>query len=384
VEKSLVLYKEWKGEGRYGLLETVRQYARDRLRETDEAEALRERHRDWFLALAERAEPELWGESQSEWLERLEREHDNLRAAMAWTAAQGQGERGLRFGWALWSYWRWRGHWTEAREQLAELLALPGAEVRTAARAGALMTAGELAYEQGDYGAARALNEECLAICRELGDKERIAMSLNNLGDVAYDQGDYGTARALYEECLVIFRELGHRHGMGWSLVHLGLLTLDQEDHAAARGRLHESLALFREVDDKVGIARSLSSLGKAALAQGEYGAGRARFGEAAAIALRLGHKGALVRDLEGLAAVAVAQGQPERAARIFGAAGELRAAMGYPVPLVHRVEHERSVAAIRAALGEEVFAAAWAEGRAMPLEESVALAIDTAPSTPP
>jgi non-specific serine/threonine protein kinase len=380
VEKSLVLYKEQEGEGRYWLLETVRQYARERLREAGEAEAVQERHRDWFLALAERAEPELWRESQAEWLDRLEREHDNLRAALAWTGAQGQGEAGLRFGWALWSYWRWRGHWTEAREQLAELLALPGAEARTAARAGALMTAGELAYEQGDYGAARALNEECLAIFRELGDKQKIAMSLNNLGDVASDQGEHRTARALYGECLAIFRELGHKHGMGWSLVHLGMLTRDQGDYAAARGLLDESLALFRELDHKVGIARSLSSLGKAAHAQEDYGAARALFEEAVAIARELGHKGAIVRDLEGLAAVAVAQGQPERAARLFGAVEALRAAMGYPLPPVQRAEHERSIAAVRAALGEATFAAAWAEGQAMPLEAAVADALNQAP----
>ena len=175
VEKSLVPFEDQGAEARYRLLETVRQYARDRLLEAGQAEAVRDRHRDWFLALAEEAGPKLYGPEPGAWMDRLEREHDNLRAALAWSEAQEQGEVGLRLGGALWWFWHVRGYWTEGREHLAGMLALPGAEARTMARAGVLVSAGMLARRQGDYRAERALAEESLAICRELGDKSGIA-----------------------------------------------------------------------------------------------------------------------------------------------------------------------------------------------------------------
>src|SRR5262245_40657919 len=193
VEKSLVGYEEQAGEARYRLLETVQQYARDRLLEGGEAAAVRGRHRDWFLALAEEAWPDLWTHVSSQ--DRLEREHDNLRAALAWSAGQGEGEAGLRLGGALWPFWWMRGYLGEGREHLAGLLALPRAEAHAAARAKALQGAGILARYQGEYGAARVLLAESLAICRELGGKLGIASSLSSLGSMANDQGEYEDAR---------------------------------------------------------------------------------------------------------------------------------------------------------------------------------------------
>jgi tetratricopeptide (TPR) repeat protein len=340
VQKSLVVYEEdEQGRGRYRLLETVRQYARDRLLESGEAAVMPGRHRDWFLALAEEAEPGLAGESQRTRLDRLEVEHDNLRAALAWSGAQGEGEVGLRLGEAVRWLWEMRGYWTEGREQLARLLALPGAQARTAVRAKALYGAGLLAWLQGDSGAARALYEESLTIFRELGDQKGIAWSLHGLGWTAHDQGDSGATRALYEESLAIFRELGNKKGIAISLLRLERAAKDQGDSGAARALSEESLAIFRELG------------------------GRSR---------------GIFQNLEELAAVAVAQGQPERAARLFGAAEGLREALGAPLPPVDRAEHDRSVAAVRTALGEEAFTAAWAEGRAMSLDEAVAYALKT------
>jgi predicted ATPase len=249
VERSLVVYEGQ--EERYRLLETVRQYGRDRLRESGEGEAVRRRHHDFFLTLAEEEGSKLGGPEQLQVLDRLEREHDNLRAALAWSGAQGQGEAGLRLAAALWHFWQVRGYVGEGRENLAGMLALPGAQARTAARAQALHGAGLLASHQGDHRAARALLEESLAICRELGIKEGGA------------------------------------------------------------------------------------------------------------------------KNLEGLAVVAVAQAQPERAARLFGVAEGLREAIGAPLPPAERAEHERSVAAVRTALGEAAFATAWEAGRARSLEEA-------------
>jgi predicted ATPase/class 3 adenylate cyclase/uncharacterized protein HemY len=417
VEKSLVLYEERGGEGRYRLLETVRQYARDRLLEAGEAAAVRGRHRDWCLALAEEAEPKLGGPEQVVWLDRLEREHDNLRAALAWTGAQGECEVGLRLGWALWGFWVVRGYVGEGREHLARLLALPGAEARTAARAGALNGAGWLAHRQGEYGAARALIAESLAIFRELGDKRGIARSLINLGFMACEQGDYGAARAHLEESLAIARERGDKQGIAWSLLRLGEVTYDQGEYGAARAHLEESLAMFRELEskwgiawtllrlgevaydqgeygaarahleeslaihrergDKGGIATALGSLGRMAHDQGDYGAARALLEEGLAIFRALGHKLGIAQNLEGLAALAVAQAHSERAARLFGAAEGLREATGAPLPPADRAEHDRPVAAVRTALGEEAFASAWAEGRAMSLEAVIQYALE-------
>jgi predicted ATPase/class 3 adenylate cyclase len=368
VEKSLVQYTERGGEERYRLPETVRQYARDRLLEAGEAATVRERHLEFFLN---------WAEQGPDW-ERIETEHDNLRTALAWTVAQRQGEVGLRLCDALWWFWFVRGYLGEGREHLTGMLALPGAEARTAARANALQSAGMLARRQGDYGAARALLEESLAIRRELGDKGGIASALGSLGWAAHDQGDQGAARALFGESLAIDRELGDKGAL--SLMGLGCVAREQGEYGAARALLEESLAIFREVGWGHGIAVSLTNLGLAAREQADYGAARALFQESLAIEREAGHKSRIVRDLEGLAAVAVAQAQPARAARLFGAAEGLRDATGSALPASERAEHDRCVPAVRTALGEAAFAAAWAEGRAMSLEQSIDCALQAVP----
>src|SRR5205823_4754594 len=152
------------------------------------------------------------------------------RAALAWSGAKAQGEAGLRLGGALGKFWTWRGYWTEGRERLAGLLALPGAQARSAARVGALHCAGLLAWQQGDLRAARALLEEGLAISRELGDKFMMLWSLSNLGNVAHLEGDLGAARALLEESLAIARELGEKRFSAMALHRLGLVAREQRD----------------------------------------------------------------------------------------------------------------------------------------------------------
>jgi tetratricopeptide (TPR) repeat protein len=372
VQKSLVFYSEDdEGRGRYRLLETVRQYARDRLMEAGEGEAVRTRHLEFFLNWVEQGPGD----------ERLETEHDNLRAALAWSKAQGQWEVGLPLGGALGMFWQLRGYMGEGREHLAGLLALPGAEARTAVRAWALCCAGWLAHFQGDSGAAWALFEESLAIFREQGDKGGIRGSLIGLGGAARAQGDYGAARALLEESLAICRGQGDKGDIAQSLGQLGWVAHAQGDYGAARALFEESLAIFRELGSKQGIAWLINGLGMTAHGQGDSGAARAFFEESLAIFREQGNKRGIVVGLEGLAAVAVAQGEPEHAARLFGSAEGLREAIGAGMPPAERAEHDRSVAAARTALGQEAFAAAWAEGRAMPLDEAVALALEEARS---
>jgi predicted ATPase/class 3 adenylate cyclase len=221
------------GEPRFGMLETIREYGLEQLEASGEAEAIRRQHRDWYLALAEHAERGLYGENQTGWFDRLEREHDNLRAALAWTRAQGQSEEGLRLGRALKEFWYVRGYLAEGREQLAKLLALPGAEVRTAARAKALHGAGGLANRQLELGPARALLEENLALFRDLGDQGNIARALRILGEVACGRGDYEEARAFIEESLAILRELGDKDSLGLSLYYLATVAHSEGNHGA-------------------------------------------------------------------------------------------------------------------------------------------------------
>jgi non-specific serine/threonine protein kinase len=414
VQKSLVVYEEdEQGQGRYRLLETVRQYARDGLQEAEEAEAVRERHRDWFLALAERG---VTDGSERARLDRLEVEHDNLRAALAWSTARREGEAGLRLGSALAHFWLVRGYVGEGREHLAEVLALPGAHRHTAIRAHVLREAGILARTQANYWVASSLLEESLAIVQELGDRPGFAWTLHNLAEVALDQGDLGTARARWEESLAMFRDLGDKGGIASSFHNLGAVALDQGDYGAARTFSEESLAMWRELGGKGGIAFSLWCLGRDAHARGDYSAARAFleeslvicreegdrqgiaanlvhlgtaasdqrdygaawgfFREGLAICWELGYKREIVKYLEGFAVMAIGQGQTERAARLFGTAVGLREAMGAPLPPADRAELDRAVAAVRTALGEEAFAAAWAEGRALAPEEAVQYAL--------
>jgi predicted ATPase/DNA-binding SARP family transcriptional activator len=417
VDQSLVLVDAVAGGLRYRMLETVRQYARDRLLEAGEAEAVQERHRDWFLMLAEEAEQGLGGESQTTWLDRLEVEHDNLRAALVWCGTCGQGEAGLRLGGALGRFWERRGYyWTEGRAHLAGLLALPEAATRTAARGRALNSAGTLARFQGDPVAARVLLEESLAIFRELENKEDIAWSLRSMANLAHDETEYGRARAPLEESLAIFRELGNKRGIAYALNDLGWVVRAQGDYEAARALLEESLAIWGELVDKNGLANSLLGLAHIAQATGDSQKAKALLEEGVALireiedrwarihplggvahlardlgdhrwatalyqeSLRLrrevGDRFALAQSLEDLAVVAGRQGRARRVARLLGAVESQCAAMGASPPVADPTLYDRTVTAARGTLGEETFAAAWAEGRAMSLDQAVEYAL--------
>ena len=315
VDKSLVVYEEREGAARYRLLETVRQYGMERLAQSGDAEEVRGRHRDYFLGLAEAAEPQLAGPEQGMWLARLEVEHDNLRAALSWCGAEEEGaEAGLRLAGALCRFWDVRGYLGMGRTYLGEALEREGASGRTKERAKALNGAGNLAKNQGDYEAARLLHEESLAIRRELGDTRGVAVSLHNLGFVAEQQGDYEKARALHEECLVIRRELRDKRGIAHSLLHLGNAASYQGDPAAARTLYEESLAIARELGDTWGVATSLGNMGIMAQEQGNYEAGRLLHEESLAIRREMGDKQGIAWSLGNLGFVAEQQGDYEKA----------------------------------------------------------------------
>ncbi|HLV79403.1 MAG TPA: tetratricopeptide repeat protein, partial [Chthonomonadaceae bacterium] len=310
VEKSLVLSEEQGGKSRYRMLETIREYAWQRLHEGRKEAEWRNRHLMFFLELVEQAEPHLNGALQEEWLECLEKEHDNLRAALSWSRQGRENtEMGLRLAGALWRFWDIRGYWREGREHLQTILSQEVILQKPSARAKALNAAGPLAFNQGDYAAARAFYEESLAIYRMSGDDRGAASSLGNLGNVAYIQGDHAIARASYEESLALYRKSADDRGIASSLNGLGHVTKDQGDYAAARACYKESLALYRKSGDRQGIAYLLLNLGLVAYFQGDYAAAQAHYHEGLAKFRELGDRPGTATSLHNLGLIAFDRG---------------------------------------------------------------------------
>jgi non-specific serine/threonine protein kinase len=378
VDKSLVTAEVDADESvRYRLLETSRQYGLERLRERSAAEAAQRSHATYFLALAEQAALELRGASQVRWVERLEAEHDNLRAAQRWCVEHGEAEHGLRFGGALWRFWQLHGHLTEGRERLRQALGLAEAGMpsgpRMAARAAALIGAGALSWHQGEYALARSMYEESLAIFRGLGDRLGVAESLNNLGIVAWRQGEYALARSLYDEGLSIRRDMGDHLGVAASLHNLGNVAGHEGDYVQARSLHEQSLAIFRELGEGLGIVHSLHNLGAVAEHQGEYALARSLHKESLAIARELGNKETIARSVEGFARVAAAHGQAGRALRLAGAAAGLRDTINAALSPAEQELLEHGLQPAWQRLSAEAGAAAWALGQTMSVEQALA-----------
>lgn len=298
VDKSLVVPEVGEERSRYRLLETIRQYARDRLVDSGAGETVRELHQAFYLAIAEEAEPKLTGPKQTVWLDRLEQEHDNLRAALTW----GNREIALRIAGALWRFWDIRGYFSEGLKWLTDVLENTDATARTLARAKALFGAGVLNSSRGDFTAAQTLCKECLEIYQELGDLMGVAASLNILGTIASDQGDYAAARRLHEDSLAKQRELGNQQGIAASLNNLGNIARHQGDYTSARKLQEQCLAIQRELGNRQGIAYALHGLGNVAYFQDEYALARTLFEESLAIRRELGDKQGIATSLNNLA----------------------------------------------------------------------------------
>jgi len=378
VDKSLVVVEMREGEGRYRLLETVRQYGRDRLLKSKKLDTMRDRHLNYFLNLAEKTAPQLEGAEQAVSLNRLGAEHDNLREALAWSM-QSAPEKGLRLAGALGRFWMIRGHWTEGRGWLKEALER-GTDGLAALRARALNWAGWMAIRQVDYVAARLHLEKSLAIYRELGDRQAIADSLGALGSLAMNEADHASACAYFEETLAIYRQLGNKQGIVDTLNALGHETWHQGDHVSARRFLEDAMVLAREHGQARPSAFALWSLGLVAFDQHNYMEAHSLYEEGLATAKELRNVWICSHLVESFAALIAVEGQYVRAARLLGAAEVHRKAEGNPLPFAHRSDYDRPVAIIRAGLNEGAFASAWAEGRAMTLEQAIdyALAAET------
>jgi predicted ATPase/DNA-binding winged helix-turn-helix (wHTH) protein len=414
VNKSLVQQVEQaKGESRFVMLETIREYALEKLEASGEEALTKRAHAAYCLVLAEEEPTEQSGAEGAEWLELFALEHDNFRAGLEWLTETGDAEWGLRLGAALFRYWEMREYLAEGRRWLGKLLTLAAAAAPTKARGRALFAAGVLAHEQGHYAAAdaliresldiarqlhdqqgapvslnalaviardrgdvtvaRSLFEESLVLWRELGDQKAVARSLSNLASIVKLQGDNACARSLYAECLSIFRELGDRTGVAWSMNHLGDDARDQGDSAAARTLYEQGLAIFRELDDRWGIAGTLADLGSLAREQGNYPTAHTMYRESIKLFQELDHKRGIARLLECFACSAAARLEAECSLRLAGAAAALRENIGAPLTPAEQAKLEASLHPARQALTHTVGGTAWLEGWALPVEKAIA-----------
>ena len=364
-------------EPRFGMLETVREYGLERLAASGEAEEIRRRHAAWCLALAEQAEiVAAWGGPEHKrWLDRLEAELPNLRAALAWLAETGDAEASLVLAGALVGVWHFRGHRAEGRAWLEPALARGGG-APTAARAKALRALGTVERFLGG-GRAVAFAAESLAIWRELGEPRRIADALLMLGIELEYRAEHARAAAVLEEAAELLDGLGEPARAAVARLQLGVGALESGDGARGEALLGEALSVFRREGTEWAVGGTLQALGQAAEDRGDPAAAAARYAESLSIWAEIGHRDGLPDTLNGAARLAAAGGRPVAAARLLGAAAALGETLeNLPRP-AERARTERATAAACAALGDPGFAAAWAAGRALPPEQAAAEAAD-------
>ena len=413
VDKSLVqLVEPAMDECRFVMLETIREYALEKLQASGEKALTKRAHAAYCLVLAEEETTESSDAKGAEWLERLTFEHDNFRAGIEWLIETGDAEWGLRLGAALFRFWEMREYFAEGRESLGRLLKLAGATAPTKARVRALFAAGVLTLEQGDYTSADALireslntaralgDKQCAAIClnalavnaqhrddcagaralfeeslllwRELGDQKAVARSLSNLANIVKSQGDYSSARSLYAESLAIFRQLGDPRCVAWSMNYQGDVARELGDFTAAQTLYEQCLTNFRELGDRWGIAGTLADLGSLAREQGSYPTACALYRESIQIFQELAHKRGMARLLECFACLAAAQLEVERSLRLAGAAAALRQNVGAPLAPAEQAKLEASLFPARQSLTDPASETAWQEGWALPIEKAI------------
>ncbi len=426
---------------RFKLLEAIREYTLERMEQHGETEEIGRKHADYYLSLADRSyqhfigpqEPG-WGAKQIVWMDRVEGELDNIRAALDWFQARAEAEseagtstydsleKGLLLATALTRVWYGRGYFTEGLERLTAFLAMvpkpvPGEPRRLRATyAAALQVVGRLAPSQGgDSAWALPLLEESIKIATELDDKQLIARALLLLGSLALSQGDYPAARSYQSDCLKLYRELDNEWGAAAALDDLGNIELHEGNLALAQPLLEESLSLYRAVSEDFGAASVLTSLGLvayyqkdydaaytlwedslklrravgdsrvcnslilkglAAAQQGDYHEAKSLLEEGLIVARQIDSGSNIYRALTSFGVLESLQDSPERAALLFGAAEALLAARQIRLAPLHRTELNSEIAAIASQVPEEVWSNAWAQGHDMALEEAVAFAL--------
>jgi predicted ATPase/class 3 adenylate cyclase/DNA-binding CsgD family transcriptional regulator len=420
VEKSLLRQEERvDGQPWYVMLETVREYALERLGESDESSVVHRRHALGAVRFAETAETALYGADQAPWFARVEQAHDNLRAALRWCEEEGYAEPAYRLCVSLWWFWSVHGHVSEGRERLTGILArfpVQPTSKRAELRARALLGASMLASFQGDFVVARALGEDGLALRRALGDPAGVFTALESVGTVSWLQGDYGAARRYSEEALAIADRLGDRRGYAMVLNTLGnvsdelgdqtvarrcyeqaagllsdesplygimlslaLISQEQGDHDEAERIARHSLDLCRDAGMPHLEAMALATLGGIALRRADRAAARAHLRASIAICHELGDAAAVAQVLERFVELAAAQHQFDAALRLAGAAQALRERAAAPRSRSGQMKLDRILEAARRRLGEESSTRVWQSGRALTMDEAVAMALEIA-----
>ena len=370
-------------EPRFTMLETIREYAAERLGSGDEVAEVYRAHATYYLALAERAQPEVSGLLLGGWLEVLEREHENLRVALRWAIRHGDVDFGTRLALMLWRFWPERRYVTEGRRWLEAVLAMGQpeggvAEPTISARRWAFLhlVTGMLAGGQGDYDRAIELYEESLALYKNMGHTKGASGPLRELGVVAYHQGDYERAVRLSEQALAMSRESGSAFGSGLAVCTLADALRAQGDIERARTLLAESLASLRRrtYPQRVAnaVAVTLSRLGSIECELGRDARALELHKESLVLARQYGFTFDVFSCLEGLARVEAIQGRPERAARLLGSSAARREDIGTHLTQITRADHDHADAIARAALGEDAFEAAWNDGHERPLNEII------------
>lgn len=361
VDKSLLVRTESPGgELRVAMLETIREFAGERLRERPEADATRLKHALHFVAFAEEGEKHFMGEPL--WLERCERDHDNLRAALRWAIERGEADIGLRIGAALWRFWHLRGHLGGGRRWLGELLGLPGARAHTPSRARAQIAAGGLAYWQSDFPVTRLMYEEAASIYRELGDRAGLMEALYSLAYIPSVESDFPQARALFRESLELARELGDRQGMAQAINALAYTEAMAGNHRDAIRQLEKSIGLAREIGNTFLVSEGLSGLGDAHRSLGAFERARELYRESLGMMRDAGNPTGIAMLLEQMSTLDSEAGRHETAIRLHGAAAAVKESVsgGAPAPLILGPDVRGRAAQ---ALGREAAERAWQAG---------------------
>ncbi|MBI5302769.1 MAG: tetratricopeptide repeat protein [Chloroflexi bacterium] len=417
VDKSLVIAETRDGATRYRMLETIRQYAWEKLNETGKVEGTYNRHLDFFLHLAEEAEPNLVGPDPLKWLRRLDSEYGNLRLALRAAVEFKATDKGLCLVCALGQFWEARGYFSEGRA-LATLFLASSAEMDPSTKlicAQVLFHVGWLAVLQNDYVTGDSLLQESIALCQELGDDTGAARALVPLSFAALNHGNSALANSLIDKALALLTPQGEKHTLAQALNIRGIVLREQGDYASARASMDESLALRRALEDKRAIATSLNDIGATAFAQGDPGAeamletslkmrqeldeqfgiprclhdlgavalnqgdlvrAHTHYSEGLAIFRDQGDKRNAIKCLEGLAGVAAASSQFVNAAILLGAAEVARERIGVPLPKTWRANYERALSIIQQQLDNTILASTWSEGRALSLGQAIEYAL--------
>jgi tetratricopeptide (TPR) repeat protein len=374
LDTSLLIQKEQTdGKSRFRMLEVVREYALETLIASGEADAMRCSHAAYFLALAEEADSHLQGAESDVWLEHLEEEHDNLRAAMKWSL-ENETETAARLAAALRFFWIFHGHLIEGSRWMKTTLERAdntSARVRIKLFNGI----GVASRNQGDYETARKMHQAILIDSQSADNEREMTLAIRSLGAIASREGDFPEARSFLERALIISRRLKHETEIGYSLAYLGNLARTEGDNAGAYELIIESYEVFKRLNNKEAVSASLTDLGSISYYEGNYEKAHSYFVEGLMMAQSLRDKITISFFLDGFAALALRHGKPKIAVQLSAAAAQLREAIGYKIDSADGRFRDTYLSELHATLSKTEFAELFKQGCKLKLEEAIELA---------